>query len=277
MNGTDALTPETLLAGLSTRWAGRGMLLCAEELPSTNTALKELAKQNAPTGSVAVCHHQTAGKGRIGRRWETPAGEALTFSLLLRPRLKPEQAQLCTLAAAVAMTRAIAQCCPGLLPRIKWPNDLVLGQGKCCGILSEMGTKDSELDYVITGVGLNVNQLTFPPELADRAVSLLSEIRKADPAALPLSKTALLCCFLQHMENMMEALETGGFETLRAAYEAASATIGKQVQVLAPAESYTGLALGVDDTGALLVRREDGRTETVLCGDVSVRGLMGYV
>ena len=271
------LTPEGILAGLSTRWAGRGMLLCAQEMPSTNTVLKELAKQHAPHGSVAVCDHQTAGKGRIGRRWETPPGEALTFSVLLRPKLEPPKAQLCTLAAAAAMTRAIGECCPELTPRIKWPNDLVLGQGKCCGILSEMGMAGSRLDYVITGVGLNVNQLAFPRELEGKAVSLLGERRKAAPEALPLDRKALLCSFLTHMENVMDALETDGFEAFRTEYEAASATIGRQVQVLAPAESYTGLALGIDDTGALRVRREDGRSETVLCGDVSVRGLMGYV
>ncbi len=271
------LTPESILAGLSTRWAGRGMLLCARELPSTNTVLKELAKQHAPHGSVAVCDHQTAGKGRIGRRWETPAGEALTFSVLLRPRLEPLKAQLCTLAAAVAVTRAVGECCPGLAPRIKWPNDLVLGQGKCCGILSEMGMAGNTLDYVITGVGLNVNQLSFPRALEDKAVSLLGEMRRADPAAPALDRAVLLRSFLTHMESVMDALETDGFEAFRSEYEAASATIGRQVQVLAPAETYTGLALGIDDTGALLVRREDGRSETVLCGDVSVRGLMGYV
>jgi BirA family biotin operon repressor/biotin-[acetyl-CoA-carboxylase] ligase len=272
-----ALTPANILAGLTTRWAGRGMLRCAQEMPSTNAVLKELAKQQAPRGSVAVCHHQTAGKGRIGRRWETPPGEALTFSVLLRPKLEPPKAQLCTLAAAVAMTRAIGECCPGLDPRIKWPNDLVLGQGKCCGILSEMGTAGSVLDHVITGVGLNVNQLAFPPELEGKAVSLLGELRRADPAAPTLDRKTLLCSFLTQMENVMDALEANGFEAFRTEYEAASATIGRQVQVLAPAETYTGLALGIDDTGALRVRREDGRTETVLCGDVSVRGLMGYV
>ena len=140
-----------------------------------------------------------------------------------------------------------------------------------------MGMAGNTLDYVITGVGLNVNQLSFPRELEDKAVSLLGEMRRADPAAPAPDRAVLLRSFLTHMESVMDALETDGFEAFRSEYEAASATIGRQVQVLAPAETYTGLALGIDDTGALLVRREDGTVETVLCGDVSVRGLMGYV
>ena len=140
-----------------------------------------------------------------------------------------------------------------------------------------MGMGAGGVDYMVTGVGLNVNQTAFPPELSDRAVSLLGEMRRMDFSALPLDRTGLLCCFLREMEQAMDALEAGGFEAIRADYEALSATIGQAVQVIAPRESYTGVAQAVDDTGALLVRREDGTVETVLCGDVSVRGLMGYV
>ncbi len=271
------ITAESILSGLSTRWAGRGMLVCAAEMPSTNTVLRELARQGAPHGSVAVCRHQTAGRGRMTRTWETPPGEALTFSLLLRPGLQPEQAQLCTLAAALAMAQAIGECCPGLSPRIKWPNDLVIGQKKCCGILSEMGMEGANLGYVVTGVGLNVNQTSFPPELQDKAVSLLNALRKGDTAAQPISRLRLLQSFLLNMESVMDALEQGGFEAIRQTYEGLSATIGQPVQVIAPESSFTGVATGIGEQGALLVRRQDGRTETVLCGDVSVRGLMGYV
>lgn len=178
MMGADTLSAAAVQENLQTRWAGRGGILYAQEMPSTNAVLKEAARQGMPHGSVAVCHHQTAGKGRIGRSWETPPGEALTFSLLLRPKLQPEQAQLCTLAAALAVVRTIRGLCPGLAPRIKWPNDVVLGQGKCCGILSEMGMGAGGVDYVVTGVGLNVNQTAFPEALADKAVSLLGEMRK---------------------------------------------------------------------------------------------------
>ena len=277
MKPSEELTAQSLLCGLDTRWAGRGVVAYAPEMPSTNAVLKEMAKEGAPHGSVAVCHHQTAGKGRIGRSWETPPGEALTFSVLLRPQLRPEETQLCTLAAALAVVRAVQAICPGLDPRIKWPNDVVIGQGKCCGILSEMGMGAGGVEYVVTGVGLNVNQNAFPPELAEKAVSLLGEMKKTGYAGEPLSRTLLLQRFLQAFEPAMDALEAGGFAAIRPEYEAVSATIGQRVQVISPTETYTGLARGVEDTGALLVEREDGQCCQVLCGDVSVRGLMGYV
>ncbi len=271
------LCPESIRQGLNTAWAGQGQIAYAEEMPSTNGVLRELARQGAPHGSLAVCHHQTAGKGRIGRSWETPPGQALTQSLLLRPRLKPEEAQLCTFAAALAAVRAIKRCCPGLEPGVKWPNDVVIGSGKCAGILSEMGMEENRVAYVVTGVGLNVNQLDFPQELREKATSLLMEMRRENPGQPELSRPALLRAYLEEMEALMNALESRGFDGIREEYEAVSVTLGRCVQVIAPAESYTGIAKAVDDTGALLVSLPDGSLRTVLCGDVSVRGLMGYV
>jgi BirA family biotin operon repressor/biotin-[acetyl-CoA-carboxylase] ligase len=277
MSGVCGLSAESIRAGLGTRWMGRGLVFYAPELPSTNAVLKEMARQGAPHGSVAVCHHQTAGRGRMSRSWETPAGEALTFSVLLRPRLRPEEAQLCTLAAAVAVAGMINGRFPGLTARIKWPNDVVIEGRKVCGILSEAGFGADGLDYVVTGVGLNVNQTAFGGELADKAASLLGLLRRTDGSAQPLDRAELLRDLLSRFEENMDRLEDGGFAAIRQEYEELSATIGQAVQVIAPAESYTGIAQGVDETGALLVERQDGTMERVLCGDVSVRGLMGYV
>ncbi|MBQ8150543.1 MAG: biotin--[Clostridia bacterium] len=277
MSGVCELSAESVRAGLGTRWMGRGLVFYAPELPSTNAVLKEMARQGAPHGSVAVCHHQTAGRGRMSRSWETPAGEALTFSVLLRPRLRPEEAQLCTLAAAVAVAGMISGRFPGLKARIKWPNDVVVEGRKVCGILSEAGFGADGLEYVVTGVGLNVNQQAFSGELADKAASLLGLLRRTDGDAQPLNRAELLRDFLSRFEEQMDRLEDGGFAAIRPMYEELSATIGQAVQVIAPTESYTGTARGVDETGALLVERQDGTIERVLCGDVSVRGLMGYV
>ncbi len=277
MSGVCGLSAESIRAGLDTRWAGRGLVFYAPELPSTNAVLKELARQGAPHGSVAVCHHQTAGRGRMSRSWETPPGEALTFSVLLRPRLRPGEAQLCTLAAALSVAGMINSRFPRLEARIKWPNDVVVEGRKVCGILSEAGFGADGLDYVVTGVGLNVNQPAFSGELADKAASLLGLLRRTDGDAQPLDRAELLRDFLSRFEEQMDRLEDGGFAAIRPMYEELSATIGQAVQVIAPAESYTGTARGVDETGALLVERPDGTIERVLCGDVSVRGLMGYV
>jgi len=274
---SQTLSPEGIRRALHTRWAGQGTIFYAPEMDSTNTRLKAEARGGAPHGSLALCEMQTAGRGRLDRSWETPRGEALTHSLLLRPTLPVDQAQLCTLAAALAMTRAIRECCPGLCPGIKWPNDVVIGSRKCVGVLSEMSATAAGIEFVITGVGLNVNQLSFPDTLSDKATSLLMELRRQDPDHPPLSRQALLCAYLQHMEQVMEAVEKQGFAGIREEYAACSVTIGRRVQVLSPAETFVGLAMQVDDTGALLVEAEQGQLRQVLCGDVSVRGLMGYV
>lgn len=149
----NSLLPGYLLHELDTRWAGRGEIAYEAKMDSTNIRAKELARSGAPSGSLALCDQQTAGRGRLQRRWETPAGVALTQSLVLRPSLPTEQAQLFTLAAALAAAGAIAQTCSGLDPGIKWPNDVILNGKKCVGILSELAADMDGLSFVIPGVG----------------------------------------------------------------------------------------------------------------------------
>lgn len=263
-------------AALTTAWAGRGAVDYAPETPSTNTRLKEMLREGASRGSMALCDLQTAGRGRIGRPWVVNRGEALTLSLLLQPRLPVEKMQLCTLATALAVTRAIRDAAPTLHPGVKWPNDVVLSHRKCTGILSELELLPGQPPAVVMGVGVNVNQTAFSPELAATATSLLLEIRRADPMAGPLSLRELLVSFLRREEEAMDALEQGGFPALLPQYRDSSVTLGRQVRVLGPKTAFTGLAEDVDPEGALLVRDESGSLRRVLCGDVSVRGLMGY-
>ncbi len=271
----NSLLPGYVARDLTTRWAGRGEIRYRAEMGSTNAEARELARAGAPQGSLALCDQQTAGRGRLGRAWVTPKGVALTVSVVLRPRLETELAQLCTLAAAVAACQAVEEVC-GLTPGIKWPNDVVLDGRKLVGILSEMYAGADGLSCVVPGVGFNVNQERFDGELADKAVSLLMQRRQADPAARPICRRKLLVAFLSHLENAVDALEREGMAGIRTAYEARAVMLGREVRVVGAQESYTALALGVDDTGALLVRDSDGTMRRVLSGDVSVRGLMGY-
>ena len=206
----NSLLPGYLLHELDTRWAGRGEIAYEAKMDSTNIRAKELARSGAPSGSLALCDQQTAGRGRLQRRWETPAGMALTQSLVLRPSLPTEQAQLFTLAAALAAAGAIAQTCPGLDPGIKWPNDVILNGKKCVGILSELAADMDGLSFVIPGVGINVNQTAFEGELREKATSLLIELRKADPNAPPVCRRQLLLSYLRHMESAVDALEREG-------------------------------------------------------------------
>lgn len=261
---------------LNTRWAGKGDVIYREEIPSTNTLLKELAREGVPAGSVAVCDFQSAGRGRLQRVWQAAAGETLPVSLLLKPRLTPEQIPLCTLGAAVAAAQAIEQVCPELKAGIKWPNDVVLSGRKCVGILCEGAFDPEGRLCVIMGVGFNGNQRTFPPELAASATSLFLEKQRQDPDAEPVILRELLTAFLEAAEKAADRLEEGGLPAILPEYRARSVTIGSAVRVIAPTEEYIGQAEGMDASGSLLVRDGSGVLRTVVCGDVSVRGLMGY-
>ena len=261
---------------LNTRWAGKGDVIYREEIPSTNTLLKELARVGAPAGSVAVCDFQSAGRGRLQRVWQAAAGETLPVSLLLKPRLTPEQIPLCTLGAAVAAAQAIEQVCPELKAGIKWPNDVVLGGRKCVGILCEGAFDPAGRLCVIMGVGFNGNQRVFPPELAASATSLFLEKQRQNPDAEPVILRELLTAFLEAAEKAADRLEEGGLPAILPEYRARSVTIGSAVRVIAPTEEYIGQAEGMDASGSLLVRDGSGVLRTVVCGDVSVRGLMGY-
>ena len=267
----DVLLPGYVLQGLHAARYGRGELLFAPEMDSTNTQLKQAAMARAlPDGSLALCERQTAGRGRMQRVWADPdAGQSLTCSLLLRPELPQERLHLITLAAALAAAQALMDA--GADARIKWPNDVVIGGRKCVGILSELVFDPVGAPCIVTGTGFNVNQTVFAQELAAKATSLrLATGRAGD-------RTRLLQAYLGHMEHAVATLEAGGLPALLPAYRARSVTLDARVQVIGAAETFVGVAEDMDAEGALLVRCEDGTLRRVLSGDVSVRGVMGYV
>ena len=251
---------------LTTRALGRAVSHYEHTLTSTNLVLKDMAKQGAPHGSLCLCECQTAGRGRMDRSWSSPEGQGVWLSVLLRPCLKPEDAPLITFACALAMAKAVREV-TGLDARIKWPNDLVLQGRKVCGILLEMGF-DAHGMYVVAGTGLNVRRGAYPPDLAERAVSI------EECADLP-DRGAIIAAYLKALEDAVSALEQDGFAGIAADFRRECITLGSPVHVLG-AESFTGMAEDIDATGALLVRT-DGELRRVLAGDVSVRGVMGYV
>ncbi len=261
------LSPAHWTPLLTTRVLGRAVSHYEHTLTSTNLVLKDMARQGAPHGSLCLCETQTAGRGRMDRQWSSPAGQGVWLSVLLRPALKPEDAPLITFCCALAMTKAVREV-TGLDARIKWPNDLVLNGRKLCGILLEMGFDASGM-YVVAGTGLNVRKDAYPDELADRAISI------EECAAVP-DRGAILAAYLKALEEAVSAIERQGFAGIAGAYREASITLGSQVNVSGVVE-MTGIAENVDASGALLVRTADGQLHRVLAGDVSVRGVMGYV
>lgn len=259
----DSLAPQEWLPLLTTRQMGRGQAAVLDTVSSTNTHLKAMAQAGAPAGSLCISQTQSAGKGRLGRAWHSPAGQGLWLSVLAKPAIPPADAPLVTFCAAMAMAQAVEEV-TSLAPAVKWPNDLVLAGKKLCGILLEVTACG-----IIIGTGLNVRHGAYPPELAHQATSL-------EDHTPPPPRSLLLVHYLSALEQHLARLEQGGFAALAADYRRLSCTLGQRVQVVG-SECFTGLAEGMDETGALLVRDEGGTLRRVLAGDVSVRGVMGYV
>lgn len=264
----DSLDPALWTGSLTTARYGRGENRYEKEVSSTNTVIKEMALAGAPDGSLCVAESQTAGKGRLGRAWSAPEGKGLWVSLLLRPNLPPHQAPLITLCAAMAMARAVRETA-GIDARIKWPNDLICEGRKLCGILLELSADPDSIEYVVVGTGVNIHEGAYPPELRDRAVSV-GELTAKTPL-----RREVLVRYLTAMEELMTRLERQGFDGVAAEYRSLSCTLSSRVQVSGAVE-LTGTAEDIDETGALLVRGDDGELRRVLSGDVSVRGVMGY-
>ncbi len=261
------LSPAVWTPRLTTQQLGRGQNRYAHTMTSTNLVLKEMARQGAPHGSLCLCECQTAGRGRMDRVWSSPDGQGIWLSVLLRPTLPPESAPLVTFCAALAMDQAVRET-TGLDVRIKWPNDLVLNGRKLCGILLEMGF-DAQGMFIVAGTGLNVRRGAYPADLADRAISL------EECGAVP-DRGDVIAAYLTALEDALSAVEKAGWGGIADEYRRLSVTLGSQVQVIG-AECFTGTAEDIDAGGALLVRTEDGECRRVLAGDVSVRGVMGYV
>lgn len=261
----DSLLPAVVRYGLATAWAGREIEY-HETLPSTNRLARQRAAEGAPEGFLVLAETQTEGRGRRGRGWITPPGEAVAMSLLLRPRAHPSKVAALSLLTALAAAEAIEEA-TGLPARIKWPNDIVIRGKKVSGILLEMDADEERVRSVVCGVGINAHQRAFPEELRETASSL--DLLSGETV----SRAALVRAFLRRMEADRPLCGTDGFW---AAYRARSATLGQEVRVVAPEGSFTGRARAVTQSGALLVETEGG-TREVLAGDVSVRGLMGYV
>ncbi|MBR3495016.1 MAG: biotin--[Clostridia bacterium] len=268
LGACDRLEPELWRGSLTTAALGRDTVWYREETDSTNRQLKLLAAEGAPHGSLCLCERQTAGRGRMGRVWQSPAGVGLWQSVLLRPSLPPERAALITFCAALAMADAVEESC-GLPLDIKWPNDLLCRGKKVCGILLEMSAEPDRLEYVVAGVGLNVLPGSVPEELRGQAACLAEFCE-------PAPRREILCRYLACLEGWLERLETGGWEAVAGSYKARCVTLGRAVRV-SGGQTMTGTAEDLDGQGCLLVRDERGELRRVFAGDVSVRGVMGYV
>ena len=243
-----------------------------DSIGSTNTEAKRLAAAGAPHGTVLIAGQQTAGRGRMGRSFHSPAGLGIYLSVILRPNCPPTELMHLTCAAAVAMCDAV-ESAAGFRPGIKWTNDLVCGNRKLGGILTELSLGSyGQVSHAIIGIGINClhTRTDFPEDLQDMAGSLAT----VSPGPVDTAKVA--AAMIESLYTMDRHLLSEK-PAIMDRYRADCVTVGKEVSVHRFDEVRHGTALSVDDGGGLTVRFDDGQTETVAAGEVSIRGMYGYV
>lgn len=309
VEGRDLFNQEELDRAMHTAWAGKP-LIYKEETGSTNTDLFKLSEEGASQGTIEVTSMQTAGKGRRGRTWISPPDVNVYMSILLRPAIRPDTAPMLTLVMAMAVYEACEELYSGLKRTtdskaalgeateagreaapaeaaekddhlrfgIKWPNDIVVSaEGgpyrKICGILTEMRLEEMEIRDIVIGIGLNVNQTEFPEEIRETAGSLRLALGEV------VNRAELTAAVWKHFEEDYAIfVKEQSLEPLRERYEKGLVNRGRKVRVLDPVAPFEGTAMGINSQGELVVRPEDGSADwTVGTGEVSVRGVMGYV
>lgn len=257
---------------LSPAYPWRGSLTILSQVDSTNNRLKALANAGAPHGTAIVADHQTGGRGRRGRTFQSPANMGVYLSMLLRPPCEAQDIMHLTCAAGCAMCDAVEKAA-GFRPGIKWTNDLVWEKRKLGGILTELGfTAEGKFDYAIVGIGINCCQSAqdFPPEIRDVAASLSMVTGSA------VDRWKLAAAELESLWEMDKNLLRGKKEILFQ-YRKDCVTLGQHISLVRGEEVRHGFACDIDNDGALIVRFPDGHMEAVSSGEVSVRGMYGYV
>lgn len=266
----DVLSLSELESRMKTKMAG-SHLLYFDEIGSTNIEAKKQAENGAPNGLLVVADKQNQGRGRRGRSWESPAGMNIFMTIMLRPLFAPDKASMITLVMAVSVAQAIAGVAR-LSVGIKWPNDIVVNKKKVVGILTELTTETDYIQYLVCGVGINVNQAEFPEAIAATATSLYLE------SGRKINRGELIEKSMERFEENYEIFcKTENMEGLIEDYNRLLVNKEAQVRVLDPKGEYDGISHGITEMGELIVEKADGTVENVYAGEVSVRGIYGYV
>lgn len=259
------LNAAALGATLGTEIIGKNLVVL-DSVGSTNDYLKQLGAQGCPNGTVVTTREQNRGKGRLGRSWQSKRDENIAFSLLLRPKMTPREVSAVTPLAGLAVCKALRDL-TGLDCRIKWPNDVIVGTKKLSGILTEMSAEFDAVEYIIIGIGINVDQVLFPEEIAYKATSVLLETGRH------YNKNHLLAGILRQMEREFLQNDLALSPTALEEYEALCATVGRSVTFMRGTRRVSGMAVGVDRGGELKIMLSDGSVCYVNAGEVTVQGI----
>lgn len=251
------------------------LLSLHDSLDSTSTLLKEMAEANAPEGSVVIAEAQTGGRGRLGRKWASPPGLGIWMSLLLRPELAPEQIQILTLAASVAVMSALNAHIGGCAIKgmgIKWPNDILWRGRKLCGILTEMAAEADGLSYVVLGIGLNISHAyeDFPEDVREIAVSL-KQIAEEEKLEIELDRNKLTALILHGLERVYFLIKDMKPEEILLEWRTLAVTLNRKIQIFDHNSTWDALALDVGLDGRLLVSKVNGEKLWLRSGEISIR------
>lgn len=231
-----------------------------KKISSTNATARDLAKKGAKAGEVVIAEQQTKGRGRLQRKWLSKPGN-LYVSLILRPHIPTKVASHLTFVASLAVAKTLEKNL-GMSPSLKWPNDVLVDGKKIAGILTEIETVDSKIDFAIVGIGINVNQEKFPKNLSQTATSLQQILGKS------LNLDQILEQLLQSFEEWYTAYLKQGFSIIKEMWEEMSVIIGRDVEIRDHRKKLKGRALGIDQNGALLLQVSSGETIPVYSGDL---------
>ena len=242
-----------------------------DEIDSTNNEAKKKAEDGAKQGTLVIAECQNGGRGRRGKKWISPSGSGIWMSFVLKPTIHPYGASMITLVAALSVVSALKNI-KGLECNIKWPNDIVANGKKICGILTEMSSELDAVNYVIIGIGININSTEFDEEISDIASSVFLE------TGLTIKRSQVVADFAKYFEKYYSIfMQTQDMRGLIDEYNGLLVNVGREVKINNINSQFIGNAIGINDKGELLVKKQDGSVEKVIAGEVSVRGLYGYV
>lgn len=244
-------------------------ILYYDEIDSTNTKAKLLGEEGAPTGTLVVSDCQLSGKGRRGKSFDSPAGQSIYMTILLRPDIEPYKASMLTIITAMAVRNSLEEVC-GIKGGIKWPNDIVVQGKKLCGILTEMSAELMQVNYVVVGIGINVNNDDMPQELSEVAVSAKMITGRKWKRSSIIAR--VMHWFGIYYDRFMQTKDLSG---IRDEYNSYLINYNDEIVVIKEKDSYSAIARGLAEDGELIIER-DGHLEKIMSGEVSVRGVYGY-
>lgn len=264
---TDLIVPEEIQRNLSTKFIGRNIIY-RKEVSSTQDIASKHAINNAQEGTAIVAESQSAGKARRGRSWVSPSEGGIYVSIILRPDIRPVSAVQIPLVVGVALAKSI-QKITSLKPEIKWPNDILINNKKVSGILAEISCEVDRINYILVGIGINVNtrMTELPSDVRVLATSISNECGRE------ISRVELLRHFFTELETVYVNYLINGFSDIRQVWKRLTNTVGSKVKVIDGAQEIRGKALDIDENGFLIILTESGDTIRITGGDVSLRAL----